>query len=151
MEEELDIEELQAILGIDNKSKEIEILLSNENPNPKTFLQAVSIVSNSDQFATTPENTPVPQPEKDEIQNILKNVSLFFSLDNKDKLKIDFSKPAKNIPTEEFEIIFKETKENDQNKNNNKNNQNNMNNNNKDEKKQKQKNKKKKKKEEKLK
>ena len=151
---EIDIEELQVILGIENKAKEIENLFSNQNSHPNSFLHAVSLISNSNQLGSNLEN-PMSQPQKDEIQNILKNSCNFYSLDNKEKFNIEINKPSKKKPLEDYEIIIKEAKENNQNKNNNKNNininiNNNMNNNNnKDEKNKKQKNKKKKKKDDK--
>ena len=151
MVEEIDIEELEAILGLDNKSKEISLVLSNDTTNPKSFLKAVSLISNSNQFIPISQSSQSNQFQQDEIKNILKNAEYFFSSDNKDKLKLDFTKSAKNIPTDEYEIVIKEAKNNTQNKN--KNNQNNQNNNqinnNKEEKNKKQKNKKKKKKEDK--
>ena len=136
-ENDIDIEELQALLGIENKSNEIGTLFSSQNNQPKSFLQAVSLISNSNQFYI-PADNPISQPQKEEIQNIIKNCSLFYSLENKDKFKIDFSKAAKKpSPGEDSEIITKETKDPNQNKNNNKNNQNNQN---KDDKTKKQKN-----------
>ena len=130
MEEEIDIEELEAILGIENKSKEIENIFLNQNSQPNTFLQAVSLISNSKNFGTNLES-PISQPQKDEIQNILNNSSYFFSLDNKDKFKIETNKQVKKKISEDYEIIIKEAKDNNQNKNNNKNNiNNNINNNN---------------------
>ena len=94
MEEEIDIEELEAILGIENKSKEIENIFLNQNSQPNSFLQAVSLISNSKNFGTILES-PISQPQKDEIQNILNNSSYFFSLDNKDKFKIETNKQVK--------------------------------------------------------
>ena len=154
MKEELDIEELETILGIENKSKEIKSLFSQQNSNPTSFLQAVSLISNSNQFGSTPENNiDHDQSQQSDIQDLIKNSSNFFSLENTEKLKIEFNKPSTNkIPIEEYEIIIKETKgnQNKNNKNINNNTNNNMNNiNNKDEKNKKQKNKKKKKKEDK--
>ena len=40
-EEELDIEELETILGIQNKTSEINTFLSKSNSNPNSFLQAI--------------------------------------------------------------------------------------------------------------
>ena len=126
---EIDIEELQVILGIENKAKEIENLFSNQNSHPNSFLHAVSLISNSNQLGSNLEN-PMSQPQKDEIQNILKNSCNFYSLDNKEKFNIEINKPSKKKPLEDYEIIIKEAKENNQNKNNNKNNINNNINNN---------------------
>ena len=132
MKEELDIEELETILGIENKSKEIKSLFSQQNSNPTSFLQAVSLISNSNQFGSTPDNNiDHDQSQQSDIQDLIKNSSNFFSLENTEKLKIEFNKPSTNkIPIEEYEIIIKETKgnQNKNNKNINNNTNNNMNN-----------------------
>ena len=153
-ENEIDIEELEAILGIENKTSDINMLFSKQESCPKSFLQAVSLISKSGQFGDVANDYSAPVAFQDpDIQNLVKNATNFFSLDNKDKLKIDFTKPNRKIPLEDIEIIIQETKDNNnQNKNQNANkNKNNVNNNQKDdkEKNKKQKNKKKKKKDDK--
>ena len=168
VEKEIDIEELEAILGLENKTSEINALFSKQE-SPKSFLQAISIISNSGQFGDNQpdqrddSSSPTSPTQNADIENLVKNAVKFFSSENTDKLKIDFTKPVKEAPPEDMEIIIQETKDiNNQNKNQignknkknpNTNNNNNINNNNnqKDEKEKikKNKNKKKKKKDEK--
>lgn len=125
---EIDIEELETILGIENKSGEIQSFLSQQNPNPSTFLQAISLISNSNQFGTDIEDAPI-QEQVDIINDLIKNASDFFLPENNSKFKIDFSEQASKNQNAEYEIIVKEAKAN-QNKTNNKNNNNNAMNNN---------------------
>ena len=87
---EIDIEELETILGIDNKSGEIQVFLSQQNPNPSSFLQAISLISNSNQFGTDIEYTST-QEQEDIINDLIKNASDFFLPENNSKFKIDFS------------------------------------------------------------
>ena len=120
-EKEIEIEELEAILGIEGKTSDINTLFSKQESCPKSFLQAVSLISNSGQFGDMINDDCAAAPSHiPDIQNLVKNATGFFSLDNKDKLKIDFTKPNKKIPLEDIEIIIQETKDNNnQNKNQN--------------------------------
>ena len=161
VEKEIDIEELEAILGLENKTSEINALFSKQE-SPKSFLQAISTISNSGQFGDVTPNqqddssTPTSPTQSADIENLVQNAIKFFSSENTDKLKIDFTKPVKEAPPEDMEIIIQETKDiNNQNKNQignknkknpNNNNNNNNNNNQKDEKEKNKKNKNKKKK-----
>ena len=159
IEKEIDIEELKAILGIENKTSDINALFSKQDSSPKSFLQAISTISNSGQFgdvqADQHDDSSIPTtatPTQDSnIQNLVKKAVDFFSQENKEKLKIDFTKPIKEEPSEEFEMTIQETIINqnknqtgNKNKNNINNNNNNNNNNQKDEKEKNKKNKKKK-------
>ena len=148
VEKEIDIEELEAILGLENKASEINTLFSKQE-SPKSFLQAISIISNSGQFRDIQpdqqddSSSPTSPTQNSDIENLVKNAVKFFSSENTDKLRIDFTKPVKEAPLEDMEIIIQETKDvNNQNQNknkknpsnNNNNNNNNKNNNQKDEK-----------------
>ena len=146
-EKEIDIDEIESILGIEGKSKEISELFLNSNP--QNFLEAISSISNSNKFDEPQVNNEItPNPD---LKDIFINCSNFFMAENYDKFKIVFPKPVK--PKEKKDKLINENKENaiqeNMNNINVKNNTNNNNNQNKEDKKQKQKNKKKKKKKEK--
>ena len=151
-EPELDIDEIQSILGLEGKTKEISELFSNSPPN--NFLQAISLISNSNKFN---ENTQTQETNDSNLfpdfKNIIINSSNFFMAENSDKYEITFPKPSKKKEKSELPVIkITEIKENKNVDNNNikPEDNNNINNNNqnqnKEDKKQKQKNKKKKKK-----
>ena len=139
IEKEIDIEELEAILGIENKASDINALFSKQDSSPKSFLQAISTIANSGHFGddkldqnddSSVPTTATPTPTQDsDIQNLVKKAVDFFSQENKEKLKIDFTKPIKEEPSEELEMTIQETIIN-QNKNQTGNkNKNNINNN----------------------
>ena len=119
IEKEIDIEELEAILGIENKASDINALFSKQDSSPKSFLQAISTIANSGQFGDVQPDqnddssiptTATPTPTQDsDIQNLVKKAVDFFSQENKEKLKIDFTKPIKEEPSEEFEMTIQET------------------------------------------
>ena len=91
-EPELDIDEIQSILGLEGKTKEISELFSNSPPN--NFLQAISLISNSNKFN---ENTQTQETNDSNLfpdfKNIIINSSNFFMAENSDKYEITFPKP----------------------------------------------------------
>ena len=120
-ENEIDIEELETILDI-HDNPELKSFLSSSNPN--SFLKAVSLIVNSNQFDSIDTDSSSAPPSDLEIQDLILNATNFFSFENADKFKIDFDEKS---PTEEVEIIFENSKETNQeqnsqttNKNNNK-------------------------------
>ena len=145
-ENEVDIDEIEAILGLEGKSKEISELFSTGKP--QSFLEGVSLITNSNKFN---DNQKTEEDTNPDLKNVYINCSNFFMAENSDKFKIVFPKPVN--PKEKNETLLKtKTNENKENKNaNNKEGENINNNSNnqnqaKEDKKQKQKNKKKKKK-----
>ena len=146
---EVDIDEIEAILGLEGKTKEISELFSNGKPH--NFLEAVSLITNSNKFN---DNQTSEEETNPDLKNVYINCSNFFMAENFDKFKIVFPKPV-NIKEKNETLVKAKTIDNKESKNlsnkegenvsNNLNNQNQA----KEDKKQKQKNKKKKKKEEK--
>ena len=149
----IDIEEIEALLGLEGKSKEISDLFSTKAPN--NFLEGISIITNSNKFDDISQSNQDNNNDINsypDIKNVVINCSNFFMAENSDKFKIVFPKPVQikekieSINTDENKISQKNDNKKDENINNNNNNvKNNNQNSNKEDKKQKQKNKKKKK------
>ena len=90
-EKEIDIDEIESILGIEGKSKEISELFANSNP--QNFLEGISIISNSNKFEDNKDNNENNQ--NSDLKDVFINCSNFFMAENYDKFKIVFPKPVK--------------------------------------------------------
>ena len=101
IEKEIDIEELESILGIQKKENELNNLFSKSKPT--TFLDAVSLILNSNDFDET--STNIEESENFDFENILNNANFFFSPNNNEKLIKNNEKIKK-----EAKKIIKETK-----------------------------------------
>ena len=106
---EIDIEELETILGINDKEQEISELFSSSNSEPKNFLQGISLIAN-----TFRENSNVNDSLLfPEFKDVIINISNFFMSENSEKYKINFPKPElKKEEKTELKIKNNENKEN---------------------------------------
>ena len=109
-ENEIDIDEIEAILGLEGKEKEISELFSNKYPH--SFLEGISLITNSNKFN---DNSQIKKDNDifPEFKDVIINCSNFYMAENYDRLKILFPNPEKIKENKES----KKLNENKENKN----------------------------------
>lgn len=117
MELDYDIEEIESILGIKSKTNELNSLIHKSSEKTKNFLEAISLVINSNKFNSDSYENNTPEETKQPLKNdlIIRNANLFYSPENTDKLKIDYIKSQKEFPINEIENQIEINKESDVN------------------------------------